>query len=267
MPANIFDDQRRAWIAAHAGVFLFQKRRAELLAKTIRARTRAQVGARPDPHDDQITAPLIFRSTSTTTGSYEAALVAVCALLAPLGWAAGKAAYLALVTLIPERLRAYPIPALFWSAAASATPLVLFYDPAPGLTDTLVLPWLLAQLPAAFAAAALYGLAEGWLAVDGSSDWWPLTPLVGDVDDDLILDSTILPMPTVLDDAPTPPRRRIPPSIGTRRRTPPTVSWRPIISGITALTIVTLWYVWIVADTTLDPPRIAPVHGNVHATF
>ncbi|WP_122447350.1 hypothetical protein, partial [Mycobacterium pseudokansasii] len=215
MPANIFDDQRRAWIAVHAGVFLFQKRRAELLAKTIRARTRAQVGARPDPHDDQITPPLIFRSTSTTTGSYEAALVAVCALLAPLGWAAGKAAYLALVTLIPERLRAYPIPALFWSAAASATPLVLFYDPAPGLTDTLVLPWLLAQLPAAFAAAALYGLAEGWLAVDGSSDWWPLTPLVGDVDDDLILDSTILPMPTVLDDAPTPPRRRIPPSIGT----------------------------------------------------
>ena len=24
--------------------------------------------------------------------------------------------------------------------------------------------------------AALYGIAEGWLAVEGSDQWWPLTP-------------------------------------------------------------------------------------------
>ena len=57
MPAEVFDEERRAWIAARAGIWMFQKRRAELLGKRIRARSRAKVGARPDPHDDQVTRP------------------------------------------------------------------------------------------------------------------------------------------------------------------------------------------------------------------
>ncbi|MBX9641794.1 MAG: hypothetical protein K2X97_19365 [Mycobacteriaceae bacterium] len=267
MPADMFDDQRRAWIAAHAGVFMFQKRRAELLAKRIRARTRSKVGGRPDPHDDQVTPPFAFRSTSTTSGSFEAALVATCAVIAPFGWAMGKVSYHALVALIPaEKLRAYPIVGLIWASAASGLPLVIWYDPGPSLTATLVMPWLLAQVPAGFAAAAVYGVLEGWLAIEGSSDLWPLTPVAGEIDDDLILDAGLVPMATVLD-PPTPPsRKRLAPSNSARRRTPPTVHWLPILGGAAAAAIIAIWYAVIVADATLNPPPTAPV-GEVHAAF
>lgn len=259
MPADLFDAQRRAWIAAHAGVFMFQKRRAELLAKAIRARTRAQVGARPDPHDDQVTPRFVFRSPSTSTGSFESALVTVCAVVGPLGWLLGKAAYHVLASWIPERLRAYPIPALLWASAACGLPLALFYRPSPELTNTLLLPWLLAQLPATFLAAGIYGILEGWLAVDGSSDWWPLTPEAADVDDDLILDPDILIMPTVLDPLPQPnPRRRVPSWVTTRRHTPPTIRWLPILSGATLAAIVAAWYLCAVLTATISGPNHPP---------
>nr|VTP03864.1 hypothetical protein BIN_B_05286 [Mycobacterium riyadhense] len=263
MPAEMFDAQRRAWIAAHCGVFMFQKRRAELLAKAIRSRARAQVGARPDPHDDQVTAPLFFRSASTATGSFESALVAVCALVAPVGWALGKALYLALVTLIPERLRAYPIPALLGSSAVCGLPLLLLYEPSPALSDSLIMPWLLGQLPATFLAAGIYGALEGWLAVDGSSDWWPLTPKTPDVDDDLILDPGVMAMPTVLDaPAQADSGRRIPPSLGARRRTPPVIRWVPIAIGGAAAATVCLWYAVTVIEATLNVPASSPL-GDV----
>ncbi|WP_163912208.1 helix-turn-helix domain-containing protein [Mycolicibacterium aubagnense] len=90
MPAEVFDDQRRAWIAAHTGVFMFQTRRAELLGKRIRARVRGEVGARPDPHDDKITPPLIYRLDGSGVGAVEIVLVLVCAAIAPIGWALEK---------------------------------------------------------------------------------------------------------------------------------------------------------------------------------
>lgn len=185
MPADIFDDQRRAWIAAHAGIFVFQKRRAELLAKKIRARTRSHVGARPDPHDDVVALPLPMRSATSASGSFEVALVLTCAAIAPLGWLAGKLAYGLIVTLIPERLRAYPIPALLWGAALAALPLP-FYNPSPSLWGELIIPWLLTQLPATLLTAAVCGVLEGWLAVVSmagefspwaasfSPRWWPV---------------------------------------------------------------------------------------------
>ncbi|MEE6140507.1 hypothetical protein SKC41_29870 [Mycobacterium sp. 050128] len=240
MPADIFDDQRRAWIAAHAGIFVFQKRRAELLAKKIRARTRSHVGARPDPHDDVVAPPLPMRSAGSASGSLEAALVLSCAAIAPLGWVVGKLAYLLIVRLIPERLRAYPIPALLWGAALAALPLPL-YDPSSGLCSEVLVPWLLVQLPAALFTAAVYGLLEGWLAVEGSSDWWPLTPEAVEVDDDLILGS-MLPMPTVLDPSPEPePARRVPPSLHVRRRTPPPIHWGPILGGAAVVSAIAIW--------------------------
>jgi hypothetical protein len=71
------------------------------------------------------------------------------------------------------------------------------------LSGTLIIPWILAQIPATFATASAYGVLEGWLAIDGSSDWWPLTPAQRDVDDNLILGPAPLPMPTLLDSAAT----------------------------------------------------------------
>jgi hypothetical protein len=35
----------------------------------------------------------------------------------------------------------------------------------------------MAQIPAAFLTAGIYGILNGWLAIDGSLDWWPLAPL------------------------------------------------------------------------------------------
>ncbi|KEP38796.1 hypothetical protein [Mycobacterium kansasii] len=252
MPANIFDDQRRAWIAAHAGIFMFQKRRGEILAKKIRARTRGHVGARPDPHDDVVTVPLLLRSSTTTSGSLEAALVLGAAVTAPLGWPVGRILYALVITLIPERLRAYPIPALIWGAALAALPLPL-YDPSPGLWGELITPWLLMQLPAALLSAALYGVLEGWLAVEGSSDWWPLTPEAAEVDDDLILGPS-LPMTTVLDPPPeTSPGRRVPPSLHARRRTPPPIHWAPILTGTAVITAIAIWCLICTLSALLGP--------------
>jgi hypothetical protein len=252
MPADIFDDQRRAWIAAHSGIFIFQKRRAEVLAKKIRARSRNHVGARPDPHDDNVALPLPLRSATSASGSLEATMAAICAVIAPLGWPLGKVAYLLVVKLIPERLRAYPIPALIWGAALAALPLP-FYSPSPTLWAGLIMPWLLAQLPAALVTAGIYGILEGWLAVEGSSDWWPLTPEAPEVDDDLILGPT-LPMTTVLDPpAPPDPARRIPPSLHARRRTPPPIHWKPILSGAAIVAAIATWCLICAMSALLGP--------------
>ena len=133
MPTAIdtFAEQRRAWIAGHAGILLFQKRRAGLLGKRIRARDRARIGARADPHDDDVTPPLVFRQTSTATGGFENALVAVCAITAPIGWPVGRLLYGWVTTLIPERLLGYPIPALLGMVVVCGIPLPLLSRPRP----------------------------------------------------------------------------------------------------------------------------------------
>lgn len=260
MPADVFDERRRAWIAAHAGIFLFQKRRAELLGKKIRAHAHAQVGARPDPHDDHVTPPLAFRTPSTSTGGVETALVMICAVAAPLGWPAGRVLYCCIVTLIPEKLRAYPIPALIWTTVLSGAPLPVLFDPSPTLWSALVAPWLLAQIPATFLVAGTYGVLEGWLAVDGSTDWWPLTPVAVEVDDDLILGPGNVAMPTVLD--PTSPRGS--PAPIPRRRTPPRIRWLPMLSGAVLAAILIIWYCCAVLSAVLNSPAALDPHADWH---
>lgn len=257
MPAEVFDEERRAWIAARAGIWMFQKRRAEMLGKRIRARGRAKVGTRPDPHDDQVSAPLVFRTSSTPTGALETGIVAAVAAAAPIGWPLGRMLYAAIVRLIPEHLQSYPIAALAWAAVLSGAPLPLLYDPNPSLTSTLFIPWLLAQVPATFAAAAAYGVLEGWLAIDGSSDWWPLTPAQRDVDDNLILGPAPLPMPTLLDpaatarpdDAPRIPRRR-----------PAPISWIRLAIPAAIATTGTLWYLAAVLGAGMAVPTELLAH-------
>ncbi len=219
--AEVFDEERRAWIAGHAGVWMFQKRRAELLGKRLRARRRAKVGARPDPHDDQVTPPLLFRTASTSTGALESGIATAVAVVAPIGWPLGRLASTWIAKLIPEQLQSYPIVALAWAAVISGAPLPLLYNPNPTLTSAVLVPWLLAQVPATFASAAAYGVLEGWLAIDGASQWWPLTPAQRDIDDRLLLGPEPVSMPTLLDPTPTPtrlPTDALPVLDGGRRR-------------------------------------------------
>lgn len=247
VPAEVFDEQRRAWIAGRAGIFLFQKRRAELLGKKLRSQARARAGARPDPHDDQVTPALVFRNPSTSIGGLETVVVAVCAVAAPLGWALGRAVYRCILTMIPEKLRAYPIPALLWAGALCGVPLPLLYDPSGSLSSVLVTPWLIAQIPATFLTAAVYGILEGWFAVDGSTDWWPLTPMAADVDDDLILGPGYVPMPTVLD--PMPSTRKSRETVGCA---PARIRRFPILSGGITAVVLIVWHCYVVLSAVLS---------------
>jgi hypothetical protein len=244
-----YDEERRAWIAAHAGIWMFQKRRAEILAKRIRARSRATVGARPDPHDDQVTPAVFFRTSTTTTGAVEYLVVTAAVVLAPLGWPAGRLLSGLLVRLIPDRLQSYPIVALAWAAVISGLPLPLLYNPAPTLTSIVLIAWFTGQLPAAFAAAACYGILDGWLAIDGASSWWPLEPAQREVNAALILGPAPVVMPTLLDpprsatrpDAPRVPRRR-----------PAPINWWMICTPLAAYALGTLWYVARIATEFLS---------------
>ena len=176
IPPDRFDEVRREWIAEHAGVFTIQKRRAEILNRRIRYRQRKLAGARPSPHDDRVIKPLPTRRTDSVEGYVEAAIVTVAAFLAPIGWPAGIALYQRTVGLIPQRLRSYPVPALLWASLALGALTLCLYRHGTGLGTALLAPWLIAQIPATFLSAGIYGILNGWLAVDGATDWWPLTP-------------------------------------------------------------------------------------------
>lgn len=253
MSAEVFDEERRAWIAGHAGVWMFQKRRAELLGKRLRARRRAKVGARPDPHDDQVTPPLLFRTASTSTGALESGIATAVAVVAPIGWPLGRLASTWIAKLIPEQLQSYPIVALAWAAVISGAPLPLLYNPNPTLTSAVLVPWLLAQVPATFASAAAYGVLEGWLAIDGASQWWPLTPAQRDIDDRLLLGPEPVSMPTLLDPTPTPTRRPTD-ALPVPRRRPPPVDWMLLTTPAVIAALGILWYLIAVTNEVMSHP-------------
>ncbi|MBV9514296.1 MAG: hypothetical protein JO280_09700, partial [Mycobacteriaceae bacterium] len=111
----------------------------------------------------------------------------------------GVLLYRWMVTFIPDRLRAYPIPAMLWSAVGIGTLTAAPYTGGNSLRTALVAPWLLAQIPAAFMAAGVYGILNGWLAVDGSADWWPLAPPPPPVDLQIPLGPDDITRPGVFD--------------------------------------------------------------------
>jgi hypothetical protein len=176
IPPDRFDEVRREWIVRHAGVFTIQKRRAEILNRHIRDRHRRLAGARPNPYSDNVIKPLPARRAETIEGYVEAAIVAIAALLAPIGWPAGVALYQRIVGFIPQRLRSYPVLALLWASVGLGALTLCLYEHGTGLGTALLAPWLIAQIPATLLAAGIYGILNGWLAVDGATDWWPLAP-------------------------------------------------------------------------------------------
>ena len=108
-------------------------------------------------------------------------------VLTPVGWSLGHLLYGGICRYIPNRLRSFPIPALLWASVGIGVLTALLYRPGDDLGTALAAPWLIAQIPATFLAAGLYGILNGWLAVDGSADWWPLAPPPATVDLDIPL--------------------------------------------------------------------------------
>jgi hypothetical protein len=217
-PDDRFDEVRRKWIARHQHTFIFQKRRAEILARQIRDRAQLLSGARVDAADDDVIHPLLMRPIKTPYAGLDAAIVLLAALLAPIGWAAGRVVYKAVAQLIPDTLRSYPVAAFMWASVVTGLPLVLLYDPDTTLTQTILVPWLLGQLPATALAAGMYGILDGWLAVDGSRDWWPMRPPAATESVDFGLEADDLTLPGIFDTYPTPPVGERTPL--TRERTP-----------------------------------------------
>ena len=197
-------------------------------------------GAKPSPYNDHPTHPLLTRGAKTVESALELGIVAAAAILAPIGWPIGKLTYHLTESLIPGRLRSYPIPAFLWSAAALGILLVLLYRPGDTLAGTVVAPWLLAQLPAAALTAATYGILNGWLAIDGSTDWWPLAPTAPTVN---------LPLPLLPDDMTAPsPFRTFEPAdlvdltpLGSRAVRPTPRTKRLIVIGLLVNTAGILW--------------------------
>ncbi|WP_428339055.1 hypothetical protein [Mycobacterium sp.] len=175
-----FDEIRRSWIAKHQGWSTIQRRRAERLGRRVRARQRHRASAVPDPHDDTVLPPIWLRTAKSSAAQFELVVVTIFGLLVPLGWLGGWAVKTILVQSIPARLRGFPIAALLCSGAGlGLLTLVLSYaayDPEGSLGEVALLPWGCLQLAAVPAAAGVYGVADGWLAVSGSRQWWPLTP-------------------------------------------------------------------------------------------
>ena len=91
VPADRFDEIRRKWIARNQRTFIFQKRRAEILARQIRDRDTERTGARVDPADDDVIHPWYARPIKTPYAMFDWVIFMTAAVLAPLGWPAGKA--------------------------------------------------------------------------------------------------------------------------------------------------------------------------------
>jgi hypothetical protein len=170
------DEARHAWIVAHQGVSTIQRRRAETLGRKTRARQRIAASAIPDAHDDTVIPPLWLRAAKSPASHIEMLVVATAGVVAPAGWLAGLVLKRIITSLIPRTLRAFPTAALLWSAVVLGAAIVLMYRPTGSLMQMFVAPWLCLQLAAIPATAGVYGIAEGWLAVDGSDSWWPLMP-------------------------------------------------------------------------------------------
>ena len=193
VPADKYDELRRKEIARRKGFFTFQDRRAQILARQIRDRDTERSGARVDPSDDDVLYPMLMLQRRNP---WDAVVIGVAAIVAPIGWIAGRIIYKKTIQLIPSELRSYPIAAFAWSAVgAGMLPLWLYepsHLPATTIPEALssilwtVLPaWLVAQVPAAPLVASIYGILEGWLAVDGSRELWPKLPAT-QRDDDVI---------------------------------------------------------------------------------
>jgi hypothetical protein len=125
--------------------------------------------------------PLWIRSAKSRAAQLELVLVALVAVIAPLGWLGGWMLHRFITGLIPQTLRGFPIAALVWSGVALGVVAAVtcqLVDDATGSPGRIaVVLWVCQQLSVIPAVGGIYGIAEGWLALEGSRRWWPLTPV------------------------------------------------------------------------------------------
>jgi hypothetical protein len=119
---------------------------------------------------------LWLRNSKSAASHIEALVVLVAAMVIPLGWLGGWLLKHAISQAIPRTLRGFPVAVLLWGGAVLGLLIIVLYHPELTFGDVVLMPWICLQVAAMPAVAGAYGVAEGWLAVPGSDQWWPLLP-------------------------------------------------------------------------------------------
>lgn len=177
----MYAEERASWIRTNARWKTFQRTRADLLQLAYDEQRRRASGAAPNPHPQSITEYFWLRAATSRAGMVEAVVVVGAGVLFPIAWPAGRALYRWLarrITPEPESLHSIPITALAWIGTVFMVLSALVVNPSGAATmaHAVVLPWVLTQGAGTFMMASAYGVLEGWLAVAGSTDLWPLPP-------------------------------------------------------------------------------------------
>ena len=210
MATLMYARARASWILNHAGPFTFQRTRGQRLQRAIDEHARRNAGVTVNPHVQGITERLFLRDAQSRAAVLELIVVVGAAVLFPIAWPAGVLLYRWLCTKVEAptfTLHTIPITTLAWIGATLMTLSAIVIDPAGTLLGVVVLPWIMVQGAGTFIMAAMYGILEGWLAVPGSTDWYPFPPRPLPSSPSLAKEDTDNPNPPVPGSTPTPPMR------------------------------------------------------------
>lgn len=177
----VFAEKRASWILRNAREYAFQRRRGELLKLEFDDLNRHMAGVDFNMHYQGITERLYLRSNTSRAAIKELIVVVGCAVLFPVAWPLGRLLYKWMarrITTSPKTADSIPITALAWIGAALMFLGSLLITPgnASSFMWVLLLPWIVVQGAGTFLMASVYGILEGWLAIPGSTDWWPTPP-------------------------------------------------------------------------------------------
>ncbi|MEN4464160.1 hypothetical protein VXE65_19155 [Mycolicibacterium conceptionense] len=177
----VFAEKRASWILRNAREYGFQRRRGELLKLEFDDRSRDMAGVDFNMHYQGITERLYLRSIQSRAAIKEVIVVGGCAVLFPVAWPLGRLLYQWMarrVTPSPTTADSIPITPLAWIGAALMLVGSVVIDPgsAGSFLWVFLLPWIVVQGAGTFLMASVYGALEGWLAIPGSTDWWPTPP-------------------------------------------------------------------------------------------
>ncbi|MDM2164725.1 hypothetical protein PP352_21480 [Mycobacteroides abscessus] len=171
--------ERGIWCINHAGPWMFQRRRGQLMFRADDEADHIVHGVALDTHVDGLPESIWFR------WSWELIVTGILGLLYPVAWPAGRELYRYHTRMVEaRRLATPPIVAMTWAATFLTALFTVFmlgmhdamFGPGAGFGRMFVMPWLLAQFAGIFWWAGLYGRLEGWLAIPGATEFWPKEP-------------------------------------------------------------------------------------------